>query len=456
MGARESARLVADLPGEDARLSHLLQSGGYRSWRAKVEAVGGCAKPVRLSGSTVWQASDGRAVREFEGSILAACGNRRESVCPSCSERYAADTFHLIRAGLAGGKGVGESVARRPRLFVTLTAPSFGPVHNRPTTRSGKPRPCACGTSHHEHDPRLGTPLAPESYDYAGAVLWQAHAPELWRRFTITCGRHLARALGLRPRQLTDHLRLSYAKVAEYQRRGLVHFHAVIRVDGPDGPGTDPPSGVDAGLLEQVVRSAAYAVSVDTPDSAAVGVRRLGWGAQVDCRTIAEQEPDDPARLVRDRSVSAYIAKYATKGTGHTVGADTPIRSEQHIADLHVSDHARAMIETAWRLGGLPELAGLRLRKWAHMLGFRGHFLTKSRRYSTTFTALRDVRRDHRFRRDLAELGIHDPDEITVMNDWSLVDIGYRNEAERALAEAIADRAIHRRKNRRPDESAVT
>lgn len=42
------------------------------------------------------------------------------------------------------------------------------------------------------------------------------------------------------------------------------------------------------------------------------------------------------------------------------------------------------MIRTAWILGARPELADLRLRAWAQMLGFRGHFSTKSRRYSTT------------------------------------------------------------------------
>jgi hypothetical protein len=35
-------------------------------------------------------------------------------------------------------------------------------------------------------------------------------------------------------------------------------------------------------------------------------------------------------------------------------------------------------------LGARPSLASLRLGKWAHMLGFGGHFSTKSRRYSTT------------------------------------------------------------------------
>jgi hypothetical protein len=37
-----------------------------------------------------------------------------------------------------------------------------------------------------------------------------------------------------------------------------------------------------------------------------------------------------------------------------------------------------------------------RLRRWAHMLGFGGHFLTKSRRYSITFALLRNNRVEFR------------------------------------------------------------
>lgn len=448
-------KLVQRLSTEDERLSLLLRSGGYRSWRAKVEAVGGCAKPIRLAGSSYWETRDGHRLKETEGAIFAACNNRRESRCPACSARYAADTFHLIRCGLTGGKGVAESVAQSPRLFVTLTAPSFGAVHNRPTTRTGKPRPCACGEYHHEHDTRLGSPIDPQGYDYTGAVLWQVHAPELWRRFTITVARRLARALGIRPGELRDHLRVSYAKVAEYQRRGLVHFHAVVRLDGPTGADSTPPAGATTELLEAVVRSAAASVAVDSPESAAVEARRLVWGEQVDCEPIAATDPDDPAQLVHDRQVAGYVAKYATKGTGQTSGSDTPIRSEQHIADLDVSEHARAMMRTAWELGGLAEFAELRLRKWAHMLGFRGHFLTKSRRYSTTFTALRSARREHRFARELAALGIDDTNDVIVVSDWTMTGIGYRNDAERQLAEAIADAALERRKAQRPDLAEV-
>ncbi len=265
-------------------------------------------------------------------------------------------------------------------------------------------------------DPRLGTAVDPAGYDYVGAVLWQAHATELWRRFTITTARHLATALGIPRSRLREHLRVSYAKVAEYQRRGLVHFHAVIRVDGPDGPGSPPPGGVTAELLCSVVRSAVAVVRVDTPDSSAVGVRELSWGQQVDIAPMTAHDSGDPARLAADLQVAGYIAKYATKGTGTTTGVDRPIRYEEQIAELSVSAHHRAMIATAWRLGGLDEFAGLNLRKWAHMLGFRGHFLTKSRRYSTTFTALRTARAEHRHRETLERYGIHDTEGVVVVN----------------------------------------
>jgi hypothetical protein len=51
------------------------------------------------------------------------------------------------------------------------------------------------------------------------------------------------------------------------------------------------------------------------------------------------------------------------------------------------------------RLGARPFLARLRSRAWADMLGFGGHFSTKSRRYSTTLGALRRARVTYTVRR---------------------------------------------------------
>ncbi|NEB08221.1 replication initiator protein [Streptomyces coelicoflavus] len=85
------------------------------------------------------------------------------------------------------------------------------------------------------------------------------------------------------------------------------------------------------------------------------------------------------------------------------------------------------MIRTCWELGRLPEFADLRLWKWAHMLGFRGHFSTKSRSYSTTLGTLRDARRAWRTEQTRAHAGLPEPDPTTtlVVSHWDYLGSGY-------------------------------
>jgi Replication initiator protein, pSAM2 len=445
----------------DDLISARLRAPDYREWRAQVEATGGCAKPVRLAGHSEIRDRDGAVLVERWGEILAPCGNRRASVCPACSDRYAGDAFHLLRAGLAGGaKDVPTTVTDKPRAFLTLTAPSFGPVHTRRTTPAGRVIPCGCRERHHPDDPRIGSPLDPDTYDYVGAVLWQAHAGQLWHRFTIALRRALAGHLGVPVRSFPDVARLSYAKVAEYQRRGLVHFHAVVRVDGPDGPADPCPVAVTPDVLRETVATAAAAVAltVQRPDGTPLVLR---WGTQLDLRHITTEraaEVEDGDGQISEARLAGYIAKYATKGTGATEGTDRPIRDGAHIAHLDVTPHHRRIIDTVWQLGGLPQYEPLNLRRWAHMLGFRGHFLTKSRRYSTTFGAIRNERRTWRLLDTLDRLAREtdgpgdippDLDTVTVINDWRLVGVGHHNHAERELAMAIAERHRTHRTTRR-------
>jgi hypothetical protein len=83
------------------------------------------------------------------------------------------------------------------------------------------------------------------------------------------------------------------------------------------------------------------------------------------------------------------------------------------------------------------------------MLAFRGHFLTKSQRYSTTFRTICAERRTWRLAQDLAALdrNTDDPNAIpidlatvVVINDWQPIRFGHRDDAERELAAAIAER----------------
>ena len=92
------------------------------------------------------------------------------------------------------------------------------------------------------------------------------------------------------------------------------------------------------------------------------------------------------------------------------------------------------------------------LRAWAHMLGFGGHWSTKSRRYSTTMGALRRARVGYAKRRH-AKDGVpldawerpEDDQAVIVLATWSYVGAGYETEGERWLALSAAARAREQR-----------
>ncbi|GAA2105224.1 plasmid replication initiator protein [Kitasatospora saccharophila] len=455
-------------------LLDLAQRDDFDRIESTIERLGGCTRPIQLVGhTTTFDAATHEVLRHYTtaseplGRLLTACGNRRASRCPTCSRVYAADTYQLIRAGLAGGKGTPEQVRAHPRVFTTLTAPSFGPVHNRPTTRTGKPFPCRCGTLHPAGHPALGTPLDPTTYDYAGAVLFNAHAGKLWDRFTTYLRREISRAVGLTVTELREQCRVSFAKVAEFQKRGLVHFHAIVRLDGPGGSTEQPPAWATIGLLTDAVRRAADRVHV-TVTSDSIGERELRWGAQLDVREIrANDATANGSAPLTDAAVAGYVAKYATKSAEGTGTIDRPLYCgpckgrgrvptpagltdecracegtglAEPIADLRVAGHVRQMIRTCWDLGSVADFAELKLTRWAHMLGFRGHFSTKSRRYSTTLGAIRAVRRtwqteQARIRTGHAPL---DPTATLVVSDWRYLATGY-TPGEELLAETVRD-----------------
>ncbi|MEC3994641.1 replication initiator protein RepSA [Actinacidiphila sp. DG2A-62] len=385
---------------------------GFERWQEQVRRTGGCSDPIHLSGLTVTRdRASGNVLYSYStagepgGRLRVACGNRRASRCPSCAWLYAGDTFHLIRAGLSGdpAKGTPRTVRTHPKVFATLTAPSFGPVHNRPA--SGR---CRCGAQHADNAPELGTALDPDRYDYAGAVLWNNHAGDLWRRFTIYLRRELAHRAGLSQSALGEVCRVSFGKVAEFQKRGAVHFHAIVRLDGPEGPDTAPPSWASAGLLDEAIRAAVGRVSVPVPATGKRPAVVLRWGTQVDVQPITSAVTDGTE--LTEQAVASYVAKYATKAAETTGTVDRRIGELPELDKLpELPDHARRLIEACFALD--EHYPGRMLARWAHMLGFRGHFSTKSRRYSTTLGALRQVRADYRARQERRERGLPDPDD---------------------------------------------
>ena len=295
-------------------------------------------------------------------------------------------------------------------MFATFTAPGFGPVHTRrtwPGGRAARCRPAArptvcqhgrrlsCGQRHKDTDPALGRPLCPDCYDYHAAVVWNAHAPELWRRTTIAIRRQLARAAKAAG---AGKVQLSYAKVAEFQARGLVHFHAIFRLDATTEDGELVPPALDAGAAgrrhHQAAAASTWFATVAHP--ARPKGWDIRWGAQLDTRTITL-----PATLdgqVPNIAVASYLAKYATKSTEAVGTVACRITADNLPFYGNPRSHQGRLIRAAWHLGSHTAPDFPALRRWAHMLGYRGHFATKSRRYSTTLRALRQARADYRRR----------------------------------------------------------
>ncbi|MEU6282428.1 replication initiator protein RepSA [Streptomyces sp. NPDC047028] len=421
-------------------LLRVASADDYARWEDQIRRTGGCADPIHLTGWVLHKdKTTGETLHHYStedepgGRLRIACGNRRASRCPSCAWTYAGDTYHLIRAGLAGDdrRDIPATVRDHPRVFATLTAPSFGPVHNRPDHGA-----CRCGTGHAPDATELGTALDPGTYDYAGAVLFNNHAGELWVRFANRLRREIAARAGLTQRELKNVCRISYGKVAEFQKRGAVHFHAVIRLDGPDGPGTPPASWATTDLLADAIRAAAVHTysRVSIPAAEDQPARTFQWGRQLDIRPV---KAFGDGSEITEQAVASYVAKYATKAAENTGTLDRRIGELSELDRHSVPDHARRLITACRDLD--PLYPDRRLWAWAHMLGFRGHFSSKSRRYSTTLGALRQERADYRAAQEAAVLGVEDrePDTVLVLADWQYAGHGH-TPGESALAVTIA------------------
>ncbi|CPX69426.1 plasmid replication initiator protein [Mycobacteroides abscessus] len=484
-----------------AQMLRRASSLGFEAWWRRAQSVGFCAHPIQLVGTDHY----GR-----ERVVWARCNNRRASVCPSCSDLYARDTWQLVAAGTSGGRhNMPTDVAGRPQVFTTLTAPSFGPVHKvtgdtcRDHRRIGEFRRCPHGqplwcTANHDHnDQGVGQPLCRECYDYTAHVLFTWHLPELWRRFTITLRRTLAKQLksaGVESKSV----RVSFVKVVEMQARAVPHIHALIRLDpaipatntvttapgdhedhGPaaagGGGGGEHRCGTDscwespitAAELAALIQSAARSVRLDVPDPTATDPESepvtVRFGGQIDTQPLSAQDIvgesgsdtcDASASRLSPHRVAGYLAKYVTKSLAD-FGISARRLSTEAIADLDVSEHIRAILTTVADLSnrarrkGIAALAGV--GRWLHTFGYRGHITTKSRRYSTTMGALRSLRATWTREQAAEHRAPQYGPEIDVTTDieplwWEFDRAGHVTPGDRTLVVSAALRHIDTRR----------
>ncbi len=183
-------------------------------------------------------------------------------------------------------------------------------------------------------------------------------------------------------RDFDSQVELNYLKIAEVQRRGLVHVHAVFRLDGPDGPDLPAPPWT---TTESFVLSMQHVIR----ETKVVGVdgSTYKWGSQFDIQLLVNATEDG-------RKTTAYLAKYATKTTDDGLNY---ARNSVH-GDRYRNSRQRppaALSLQSWDIGSETNLESLELKEHANTLGFRSHLMTKSRNYSTTFKELRRARADY-------------------------------------------------------------
>jgi hypothetical protein len=387
----------------------------------EVELAGQCSHPIRLRGEAL-----NLVTGEVEPTAFkVACKDRREAVCPACSRRYATDAWIIAATGLNGGKGVDESVSGRPRLFVTLTAPSFGSVHTINSrggcvTRRTDGTQCPhgslmrCEMRHVEGDSLLGQALCADCFDFRGAILWNATASRLWASTIQQARRNLASRIGVQREEFRRYVSMHYFKVAEMQRRGLVHFHALLRLD--------EECKSEGWKLDEIALSTAWKRAVEE-----VGIPANGgvyrWGRIADVQNLGKMKQDA-------RMVATYLAKYVTKTSGDALELSSRFASRREIDFRVKNPHLRRMAHFAWEMGEEADFQLLRLREHAHTLGFSGQLITKSRAFSTTFGALRQARIDF-----TASLRTGDP----VAGSFQFEGRGYDDPKASILADTLSD-----------------
>jgi hypothetical protein len=146
------------------------------------------------------------------------------------------------------------------------------------------------------------------------------------------------------------------------------------------------------------------------------------FGAQAHVRTLRGGDVE----TVCPEAVAAYIAKYSSKGSHEAITSRRAPPDDLRTGGL--PEHLVQMVIAALRLACRPAQAAL--GRWATTLGFRGHFVTKSRHYSTTLRELRAARAAYRAGAD--------DDSTPILVDWEYIGSGYLSAGDALLAAGVA------------------
>ncbi len=346
-----------------------------------VNFAGDCSRPIPLLRRTV----NTKTGEVNHCEMWRRCQNRIASKCPSCSSLYRGDAIAVFRAGL-----MNEANKPRPFTLITLTAPGaevFGQVHSSHTRTNGAVKPCACRVRHSKGTAVLGTPINVATYNYQAAADFNAHASRL---FAVT-KQKLERILKRK---------LKVIRVVEFQRRGLVHIHAVIIGCLTQGSLELATRG---GTNPRTKRQIAPAVS----DS-------WHWGRECKADVIAGGEPGR-AIFYMNKAVSYSLKDTSSSSDAKSEHGRKMARAGSRSCNCGLSRseclHGEQFFDVTYWECDRSGIVSKCIKKFAYQSkqrnypcrrhriarngwGFRGHVLAKSKAWPLTFTAVRAERRE--------------------------------------------------------------
>lgn len=178
------------------------------------------------------------------------CQSSDYSVCQKCASIRSLDKKRLIGSGCNASELDGithEKLAPFRFFFATFTAPSFGKI-------------------------RDSVPVDSRRYEYRRQVEWNFNSSALFHATMIRFERRLPDS--------------QWCFVREWQKRGAIHFHGIIRV----------PKCIDSRAAWEEIRALRQADS-----------KGISWGRQMDVQGIGD-EAENSVRYMS--KVVAYTAKH--------------------------------------------------------------------------------------------------------------------------------------------------
>lgn len=329
-----------------------------------------CLHPFEVKSTRIYLNSGEMNTRTFEKR----CGNRRADKCQPCSTIWKDDAYFTLMRPSREHKGT--------ITFITLTAPGstiFGKTHTA-QYQGMKSERCACRGFHKPEDSIIGLPIlrkGVDEFEYRRVVEFNNLASRLVTVTLQKIYRQLATELGKDIKEV----RLPTARVMEWQSRGLLHAHIIVR------------GHIPTFIIENAVNGSPKNKRRRIDPATHKGIR---WGNQVNVRHLNSDQENQ----------IGYLSAYMTKVVGYALkDVSTNAREKntsRKIFNQKLRSHTNSVItcKKSWTECSASSQATdqmkaidmdtnrrvycVKHRRGFHQIGFTGNVLTLNKKWGAT------------------------------------------------------------------------